>query len=27
MIWSCWFDDWTTCDLREFYRWNCSKGK
>ena len=27
MIWTCWFDDWTTCDLREFYRWNCSKGK
>ena len=23
MIWSCWFSDWTTCDLRELYRWNC----
>ena len=26
MIWSCEFDNWTSCDLRELYRWNCRKG-
>ena len=26
MIWSCEFDDWTSCDLRDLYRWKCWKG-
>jgi hypothetical protein len=25
MNWTCWFDDWSSCDLREFFRWNCKK--
>lgn len=25
MIWVCWFDDWSSCDLRDFYKWNCRK--